>query len=245
MKIAAISDIHYGRETDVSFRDLFRYIADNADVLLLCGDLTDHGREQEAEALAGDLLHDMSIPILGVLGNHDFEAGTPERVVSIMAEAGVRMLDGDAIELDGVGFAGVAGYFGGFGRWALGPWGETLTKQLVQATVDEELKLEKALQRLQVDRRVVLMHYAPIRDTVMGEPEEIMPFLGSSRLEAPLNQYDVSMAFHGHAHLGASEGRTTQDVPVYNVSIPVLRRDFPDRPPVRILDLKVKEAVGE
>lgn len=248
LRLAALADLHYDAHAQGRFDALLTAASDAADVLLLCGDLTDFGRPEEADVLAEDLTAHVDIPMLGVLGNHDYEAEQPETVWEIMEAAGVTMLDGTATEIDGVGFTGVSGFGGGFGKFMLNPWGEPLIKDFVQATVDETLKLEKALARLRTDRRIVLLHYAPIRATVEGEPLEILPFLGSSRLEEPLNQFGVTAAFHGHAHHGTPEGQTTGGVPVYNVSLPVLQEAYPDRPAFRLLEVetsgKGEEGVG-
>ena len=149
------------------------------------------------------------------------------------------LLDGEATEIEGVGFAGVKGFAGGFGRGALGPWGEHAIKVFVQEAVDEALKLESALARLRTHCRVALLHYAPIRGTVDGEPLEIFPYLGSSRLEEPINRYRVSAVFHGHAHHGTPEGQTTGGVPVYNVAVPLLHKTCPARPPFRLVEILV------
>jgi Icc-related predicted phosphoesterase len=158
-------------------------------------------------------------------------------VVKILVEAGVQMLDGDSVEVNDVGFAGVKGFCGGFGRRTLEPWGEAATKAFVHEAVAEALKLERALARLRTPQRVALLHYAPIEATVEGEPRELFPFLGSSRLEEPLNRYQVTVAFHGHAHRGAPEGRTSTGIPVFNVAMPLLRRVLSDAMPVRILEI--------
>jgi Icc-related predicted phosphoesterase len=155
-------------------------------------------------------------------------------VQEILCEAGVHMLDGDACEIHGIGFAGTKGFTGGFGERALEPWGEHSIKQFVHEAIDEALKLERAISRLQTAQRIVLLHYSPIRATVEGEPLELFPFLGSSRLEEPLNRFPVTAVFHGHAHHGSPEGRTQQDVPVFNVALPLLRRIFPDQLPIRV-----------
>ena len=154
----------------------------------------------------------------------------------MLKERGVRVLDGESVELDGLGFAGVKGFAGGFGRGTLGPWGEPAIKRFVDEARDQALQLERALMRLRTPRRVALLHYAPIRDTVRGEPEEIFPFLGCSRLEEPLERYPVSAVFHGHAHRGSPEGRTRAGTPVYNVALPLLRRLHPELP-LRIVEL--------
>lgn len=243
MRIAAISDLHYDRHSHGKWQELFKAVSGEADVLLMCGDLTDYGHEEEAKILAEDLRAYVRIPMLAVLGNHDFESGTPESVRAVMEEIDVTVLDGESKEIDGVGFAGVCGFAGGFDQWALNPWGEPIMKAFVEATVDEALKLETALSRLETDTRIVLLHYAPIRETVVGESPEIFPFLGSSRLEDPLNHYKVTAAFHGHAHKGAHEGATSGNIPIYNVSIPVLKAQNPDQPPFKLYEISAGEAV--
>ncbi len=142
------------------------------------------------------------------------------------------------MEIHGIGFAGVKGFCGGFGRRALGPWGEEIIKLFVREALNEALKLETALGRLRSERRVALLHYSPVVGTVEGEPLEIYPYLGSSRLEEPLGRYPVDAVFHGHAHHGQPEGRTRSGVAVYNVALPVLQHAFPDAPPFRLLELK-------
>lgn len=237
LRIAAIGDIHVSKSSQGKFQPLFAQISATADVLVLCGDFTDYGLPEEARILARELTASVKIPVIAVLGNHDYEAGKQDEIRQILADAGVSVLDGEVVEVQGVGFAGVKGFAGGFGRGALGPWGELAIKHFVQEAVDEALKLEAALARLRTQRRVALMHYAPIRGTVEGEPPEIFPYLGSSRLEEPINRYRVSAVFHGHAHRGSPEGRTSTGVPVYNVAMPLLSRLNPDRPPYLILEL--------
>ena len=236
MRIAALADIHCSRHSHDSLRPLFTRIADSADVVLLCGDLIDYGLPEEAIILAKEIAG-IKIPALAVLGNHEFESGKQEDVKRIFSDAGVMILDGDAHEVHGVGFAGVKGFAGGFGERALGPWGEDIIKRFVHEAVDEALKLESSLARLRSHQRIVLLHYSPIQSTVVGEPAEIFPFLGSSRLEEPLNRYPVTAVFHGHAHHGAPEGRTKNGVPVYNVAMKVLQRCFPDQPAYRVIDV--------
>src|SRR3954467_9977061 len=238
LRIAAISDVHYGKNSAGSMAPLFAQIAETADVMLLCGDLTDYGLAEEARVLAADL-QAIKIPIVGVLGNHDLESGEEAQVTDVLASAGARMLDGDTFEFRGVGIAGIRGFCGGFGRGALGPWGERVIKDFVNEAVQEALKLESALQKLQTNHKVVLMHYAPVRDTVEGEPLEIFAFLGSSRLEEPLTRLGATAVFHGHAHRGAPEGKTATGIPVFNVAHAVLKARFPDRPPFHLLELQV------
>ncbi len=177
--------------------------------------------------------------MVGVLGNHDFESGKQEEVRNILMAAGVAMLDGEACEIRGVGFAGVKGFAGGFGRGALGPLGENAVKDFVREAVNEALKLEAALARLRTPHRIGVLHYAPIRETVAGEPLEIYAYLGSSRLSEPLYRYKATAVFHGHAHGGAPEGKIGDAIPVYNVALPLLQRHFPDRPPYRVIEVNV------
>jgi len=215
---------------------LFAQIAKQADMLLMCGDIVDYGLPDEAVVIAKEISN-LRIPVLAVLGNHEYESGKQEAVVRILSEAGALFLDGDAREVLGIGFAGVKGFCGGFGERALGPWGEEMIKRFVHEAISEALKLERALARLRSEKRIVLLHYAPIPATVMGEPLEIFPFLGSSRLEEPLNRYPVTAVFHGHAHRGSPEGRTKNDVPVYNVAMKLLQHTFPDQPPFRLIEI--------
>jgi Icc-related predicted phosphoesterase len=241
VRIAAISDIHYSKTSQGSLQPLFAQITESADVLVIAGDLTDYGLAEEARVLVKDLTASLKIPAVGVLGNHDFETGEEKEIMKILQDAGVRMLDGDTCEVHGIGFAGVRGFCGGFGRGALGAWGESVIKAFVHETINEALKLEAALARLETEHRIAVLHYAPIRETVEGEPLEIYPFLGSSRLEEPLSRYEVTAVFHGHAHKGALEGVTSKGIPVYNVSLPLLREHQKDQPPFRILELRTGE----
>jgi Icc-related predicted phosphoesterase len=234
VRIAAMGDFHYSRTSAGSLQSVFQQVTDAADVLLLCGDLTDYGLAEEAKLLAKDLTSALRIPAVGILGNHDFEAGEQTEITKILTDAGVRMLDGDTYEIHGVGFAGVRGFCGGFGRGALGAWGEPIIKQFVHEALQEVLKLESALARLKTAHRIAMIHYAPVRGTVEGEPLEIYPFLGSSRFEEPLTRYAVSAVFHGHAHRGSPEGRTSSGIPVFNVCLPLLKSLYPDRPPFRL-----------
>lgn len=242
VRIAAVSDIHYSKNSPGALQPLFAEITESADILVLAGDLTDYGLPEEGKVLARDLTTTVKIPIVAVLGNHDYESGEEAELVKILSDAGVKMLDGDTFETHGVGFAGVRGFCGGFGRGALGAWGEPIIKEFVHEAVNEALKLESALARLQTEHRIAILHYAPIRDTVEGEPLEIYPFLGSSRLEEPLTRYDVTAVFHGHAHKGKPEGATSTGIPVFNVAHAVLKEAYPDRPAFRLLELRTASA---
>jgi Icc-related predicted phosphoesterase len=239
VRVAAVGDLHCGKASQGAFQPLFTRMAESADVVAMCGDLTDYGLPEEARILAREINTVLKLPIVAVFGNHDYESGHAEEVCSILADAGVRVLDGDGVEIRGVGFAGVKGFAGGFGDRALQSWGEPVLKQFVREAVEEALKLETALARLRTPRRVVVLHYSPIRATVDTEPAEILPFLGSSRLEDPINRYGATLVVHGHAHHGAPEGRTTVGIPVYNVSLPVLRAAFPEQPTFRVFEIPV------
>ncbi len=242
IRIAAVGDLHVPKAASAVLQPLFAHAAQHADVLLLCGDLTDHGLEDEARLLAKDLAA-AKLPVIAVLGNHDYEAGKAESVVAIIKDAGGHVLDGDSIEIGGVGFAGVKGFAGGFGERALQPWGEPTIKAFVHEAVGEALKLETALAKLRTALRVALLHYSPIHVTLEGEPVEIYPFLGSSRLEEPLTRYPVAAVFHGHAHRGRLEGRTRDGAPVYNVSLPLLLQHVqPDGSVLRIVELALPAA---
>jgi Icc-related predicted phosphoesterase len=238
VRVAAVGDLHCGRTSRGALQAIFARASDDADLLLLAGDLTDRGHPDEARALVGEL-QALRVPAVAVLGNHDYEGGQEDEVRRILAAAGVMVLDGDACEVAGVGVAGVKGFAGGFGQHALGAWGERVVKQFVHEAVDEALKLESALARLGTDVVVVLLHYAPIAQTAAGEPPEVLPFVGSSRLEEPINRYPVSVVFHGHAHRGTLDGVTATGVPVHNVSLPLLAAAGAGQAPYRVVELPV------
>ncbi len=234
IRVAATADIHYSKHSRGALHDTFEEISHAADVLLLCGDLTDYGLAEEAEQLTADIRAAVRIPTIAVLGNHDLESGESELVCKVLDGAGVNVLNGEAIEIEGVGFAGVCGFAGGFGRRMLNAWGEPLIKQFVQEAIDHAVRLEQALAKLQTDRRVAVLHYSPIRATLVGEDPEIFAFLGCSRLEEPINRFRVTAVFHGHAHNGARDGATATGIPVYNVSAPALQKTGK---PYRIVEL--------
>lgn len=242
VRVGAVADVHYGRETGSKHRALFEQAARVVDVLLLGGDLTDFGLPEEAELLTRDLAAAGGLPVVAVLGNHDYEGGKEQEVMAVLRAGGVKVLDGEACEVRGVGIVGVKGFGGGFGRGTLEPWGEAGVKRFVHEGVEEALKLERALARLHTPNRIALLHYAPIRDTVVGEPEEIFPFLGCGRLEEPINRYGVAAVFHGHAHRGAAEGRTTAGIPVYNVSLPVLKSRDPDGLHINVIEFQAAKS---
>ena len=229
MKIAAIGDLHVTEENVAPYGRMFEEISSQADILLLCGDLTNFGKSGEAQILAGDIAK-ATVPVLGVLGNHDYECGQHEEVARILREAGMILLDEQAQEIDGVGFAGVKGFLGGFGRGELAPFGEPEIKAFVDVTNNEARKLENALRSLRTEKIVAVLHYAPIAQTLVGEPIEIFQYLGSARLADAIDRFDnVAFVVHGHAHHGTFEGATMRGTPVYNVAQPVLRATF-DKP---------------
>lgn len=239
IRIAAVGDVHCSRSSQGLLQPLFAEAARTADVLLLCGDLTDYGLPEEMRILVREREAAGRLPVLAVLGNHDWESAQVPEVLDILRSGGVQVIEGEGVEVLGVGFAGAKGFGGGFGQRTLEPWGEDATKNFVNESVQEALKLESGLARLTVPQRVAVLHYSPIQDTVMGEPVDIFPFLGTSRLEEPINRYKVGACFHGHAHRGRPEGRTSSGIPVYNVALPVLKAAWPDRPPLRIVELPV------
>ncbi len=238
VRVAAVGDLHCTKSCGGRFRQLFSQAAEAADILLLCGDLTDYGTPEEAHILAGELSV-AKMPVVAVLGNHDYESGQADEVKAILGEAGVQILDGDACEVKGIGIAGAKGFAGGYGRHDLGPWGEMAIKAFVNEALQEALKLETALAKLRTSKRIALLHYSPIKDTVQGEPPEIYCFLGTSRLEDPLIHYPADVVFHGHAHRGYPEGKTVNGTPVYNVAKPLLQRTYPDKPPFRIMEFSL------
>ncbi|GAB2686006.1 metallophosphoesterase [Mucilaginibacter koreensis] len=225
--IAAVGDIHVKAGDKGKWSECFKEISRQAEVLIICGDLTDTGDEHEAQLLAEELKA-CTIPVVAVLGNHDCEKGREKLIRQTMQQAGVHMLDGEAVVIGGVGFAGVKGFGGGFDGRMLSMFGETAMKAFVQEAVNEALALDRALAKLDQEnhdiKKIAVLHYSPVKATVVGEPEEIFPFLGSSRLVEPLKRRQVVAAFHGHAHIGTLEGCTADGVPVYNVAKPILTK---------------------
>ena len=235
MRIAATADLHFTPQMYDRIRDQMNRVRDEADVLVLAGDLTNYGRPSEMESLLNALVR-LRIPIVAVLGNHDYESGKQDELMRMMNEEGIKVLDGTAYERDGVGFAGTKGFLGGFGRGILTAFGETEVKAFVQSCVDEALKLERALAQLRSEKRVIVVHYAPIVETVRGEPAEIYPYLGNSRLAEVADRHGANMVIHGHAHHGAPDGKTTAGIPVYNVALSILQGLTPPKP-YRVLEV--------
>lgn len=231
--IAAVADIHVKAGDKGKWTDYFRQISSQADVLLICGDLTDTGDEDEAQILA-DELKSCTIPVVCVMGNHDYEKGRHKLIRQTIQNDHVHVLDGEAVVIGNVGFAGIKGFGGGFDNHMLSMFGEDAMKAFVQEAVNESLHLERALSRIDAEHpgipKIALLHYAPIKDTVIGEPEAIFPFLGCSRLAEPLSKQDVQAVFHGHAHAGTLEGNINGSIKVYNVAMPVLRKSGYEHP---------------
>ena len=235
MRIAALADLHFSPQGYDRIRDIMNRLRDEAELLILAGDLTNFGRPEEMESMLASLVR-IRIPIVAVLGNHDFECGKAEELKKMMTAEGVKVLDGSGYERDGVGFAGTKGFIGGFGRGVLTAFGEPEVKAFVQTAIEETLKLERALSMLRTEKRVVVTHYAPIADTVKGEPEQIYPYLGSGRLAEIIDRHQAILAVHGHAHHGTLEGKTTGGVPVYNVAMSLLMTRTPPVP-YRLFDI--------
>lgn len=231
--VAAMADLYVKEGDRAPFRDLFAEIANAADVLVLAGDLTALGKPNEATILVEDL-RSCSIPVVAVLGNHDYESDQVEEVQGILRDAGVKLLDGSAVEIHGVGFVGVKGFTGGFGRRMLGSFGEPALKAFVSETVHEALRLENAMRSVKSERALVVLHYAPSPETVEGEPLELYPFLGSSRLAETIDRFKVSAVVHGHARYGRYEGRTPRGQPIYNVAAPI---EKPSGRPYALLEI--------
>jgi Icc-related predicted phosphoesterase len=226
MKIAATADLHFSPENQAALREQLRRARDEADVLVLAGDLTNYGRPEEMEPLLNALVR-LRVPTVAVLGNHDYECGKEQELMRMLTAEGIKVLDGSAYERDGVGFAGTKGFIGGFGRGALTAFGEPEIKNFVRASIDETLKLERALSQVRSQKRVVVLHYAPILSTVRGEAPELFPFMGSSRLAEVIDRHGADLVVHGHAHHGCLDGQTTAGVPVHNVAITLLQSQQP------------------
>jgi Icc-related predicted phosphoesterase len=234
-RLAAAADLHCRADQHGRFRELVRAVNGEAEGFVIAGDLTDHGSLEEAETLA-EALAQLRVPCAAVLGNHDFESNKVREIVHLMSEVKVEVLDGDHAVFDKrLGIAGVKGFAGGFERGMLQAFGEPIIKAFVQEGVNEALKLEAALAQLDLPKKVVLMHYAPIAATTEGEDPEIRAYLGTTRLSAPCEAFGALAVFHGHAHHGVLEARTPKGIPVYNVAIPVLKRELDRR--FRVVEL--------
>lgn len=226
MRIAATADLHFSAQNAGAIGNHLRRAQDDADLLIIAGDLTNYGQPAELVPLL-DVLAPLRIPIVTVLGNHDYESGCETEITKMLTERGVQVLDGTAWESNGVGFAGAKGFVGGFGRGMIAPFGESQIKVLVQASIDEALKLERAMAQLRASKRVVILHYAPILATVQGEPPETYPYMGTSRLAEVIDRHGADLVVHGHAHHGTPDGTTTAGIPVHNVALALLQKQDP------------------
>jgi Icc-related predicted phosphoesterase len=226
MRIAATADLHFAPPNATVLRNQLDKVRDDADLLIVAGDLTNYGRPAEMEPLLNTMVR-LRVPIVVVLGNHDYESEQQVELMRMMTAEGIKVLDGSAYERDGVGFAGTKGFVGGFGRGVLTAFGEPEVKTFVRASIDEALKLERAMSQLRTPKRVVVLHYAPIAGTIEGEALEISPFLGTSRLAEVIDRHGADLVVHGHAHNGKLNGRTTGGIPVHNVAITLLQSQQP------------------
>jgi Icc-related predicted phosphoesterase len=226
MRIAAVADLHFTPAAYERIKTTLERVREEADLLVLAGDLTNYGKTTEMEPLLNVLVR-LRLPIVAVLGNHDYESGQQDELMKMMSAEGIKVLDGTGYERDGVGFAGTKGFIGGFGRGVLTAFGEPEVKRIVQASIDEALKLERAMALLRTEKRVVVMHYAPVVGTVQGEPAEIFPYLGTSRLAEVVDRHGANLIVHGHAHHGSRDGKTVGGIPVYNVALHLLQEQQP------------------
>ena len=229
IRIAAVGDVHLDEDVVGRFRPALDGIAEHADVLLLAGDLTRHGTEDEARCVATEF-GGLDVPVVAVLGNHDYHCDQVPQVVRVLEDAGIVVLEGDGVVLDctgtRLGIAGAKGFGGGFAGRCASEFGEPEMKSFVRTTSGIADKLGSALRDLDCDARVALTHYAPVPDTLAGEPPEIYPFLGSYLLGQAIDSADTALAVHGHAHAGTERGRTPGGVRVRNVAHPVIKQAY-------------------
>jgi uncharacterized protein len=229
VRIAAAGDIHCHETNRRRTKDAFAGLAGTADLVLLAGDLTTHGEPEQAAVLA-DACRDLDLPVFAVLGNHDWHANRAPEVVATLQDAGVRVLERDwaICEIAGVeiGVVGAKGFVGGFPGCHLPDFGEPLLREVYRQGVDEAAAVDAGLRAVaHCPVRIVLLHYAPVAATLEGEPPGIWTMLGSDRLAVPIVEHEPDLVLHGHAHSGTFRG-TAGTVPVFNVSVPVMGRDF-------------------
>jgi uncharacterized protein len=229
VRIAAAGDVHASAANRERIASAFAEVEEQADIVLLAGDLTTTGEPEQAEALA-DAVRDLRIPVAAVLGNHDLHSGQGAEIAAILAGAGVQMLERSSAEFDidgeQLGVVGAKGFVGGFPGSALPDFGEPLLRRVYAETGEEVNAIQRGLQEIaHCPIRIVLLHYAPTSDTLHGEPEGIWTYLGSDRLAGPIAEYRPDVVLHGHAHSGSFEG-AIGDVPVYNVAVHVTGKDF-------------------
>lgn len=232
IRVAATGDLHFGRDSAGSFQPALHSLAEEADVLLVAGDLTRLGHPHEADVLAREL-EDAPVPVVAVLGNHDYESGHEAEVRRVLESTGLRVLEGEGVVLEvggtRLGVAGGKGFGGGFAGAHGSDFGEPEMKAFVRHTKALAADIESALETVHesgADVVVALMHYSPVRDTLSGEPPEIYPFLGSYLLGEAVDRAGADLALHGHAHRGIEKGITPGGVHVRNVAQPVINRAF-------------------
>ncbi|MBC6445631.1 metallophosphoesterase family protein [Actinokineospora xionganensis] len=229
IRIAAIGDVHLSKDTGGRFRPALRTLDEHADALLLAGDLTRHGTVEEAKVVAAEF-GSLSVPVVAVLGNHDYHSNRSAEVTEVLADAGISVLEGQSaiVPVDGrkVGIAGVKGFGGGFAGKCASAFGEPEIKAFVEHTEVAAAKLRGALEAMDCDVRIALTHYSPVSDTLRGEPPEIYPFLGCYQLGEAIDSCDTALAIHGHAHYGTEQGFTPGGVRVRNVAHPIIRAAY-------------------
>lgn len=222
-----MADLHFGPDSLKTFSALFKAADADTDLIVLCGDLTMRGLVEEARGLV-KAMGNASAPIVSVLGNHDYEANNQEEIMDILEEAGVKVLERGTYTTRGheVGICGAKGFCGGFAPSRIAPFGERILKMFINETYKEANKVNRALKSLKADFKVVAYHYAPIRETCIGERCEIIPFLGSSILSDPVDTFRANLVLHGHSHNGREKGSTLMGVPVRNVALPIHSRRY-------------------
>jgi Icc-related predicted phosphoesterase len=230
IRVAAVGDVHVGEDNRGQLRPRLAKLGEQADVLLLAGDLTRHGTPAEGRLVA-DEFKDLSVPVVAVLGNHDYHSNAEREITAMLSDAGVTVLEcsSTVVTCDGVGTVGVAGskgFGGGFAGKAVTAFGEPEIKAFVRHTQRIAAHLQEQLAELEADYRVALTHYSPVKDTLAGEPPEIYPFLGSYLLAEAVDSTCTDLAVHGHAHAGTEKGTTPGGVRVRNVALPVLGRAY-------------------
>jgi Icc-related predicted phosphoesterase len=229
IRVAAVGDVHVGVDSAGLLAPRLAGLADHADLFLLAGDLTHRGRPEEAKVLAEEL-RGVAVPTVAVLGNHDYHSDEQEAVAEVLEEAGIRVLEGDAVVLGvgdhRVGIAGSKGFGGGFAGACASDFGEPEMKAFVGHTKALAGRLERALGGLRADRTIALLHYSPVAETLAGEPREIHAFLGSYLLAEAVDRAGADLVVHGHAHRGSRTGTTPGGIPVRNVAAPVIGRAF-------------------
>jgi Icc-related predicted phosphoesterase len=229
IRIAAVGDVHVDKDVLGRFRPALDQLPDVADVLLVAGDLTRHGTLDEARCFATEF-GGLGVPVVLVLGNHDHHSDRPVQVAELLTDAGMTVLDGTAtvLTLNGhrLGVAGVKGFGGGFAGASAGNFGEPEMKLFVRTGEEAAERLGEALRSVECDALVALTHYAPVPETLAGEPPEIYPFLGAYQLAQAIDSAPTVLALHGHAHHGSERGRTPGGVPVRNVAHPVIKQAY-------------------